>query len=354
MISFASRPRLIVYRLGSLGDTIVALPCFHAIRRQFPEHEILVLTNKPVESRAAPLLSVLGTDGQFIDGTIEYTVSVRRPAALITLGRQLRAIGADRCIYLMPQRSRSAILRDAAFLRWVGGQRKLLAMPSSEVLRTAQIDPETGLMEPEAARLARCCADFADIDLEDRRNWDLKLTKKEIAKADALLQTFSTALGESPFAVINMGGKAIEKDWGLENWLKLRERIAAGGLDPLGQGPWGLMVVGAAEDSAQADAFLSGWAGPALNACGRLSPRESGAAMRNAQVFIGHDSGPLHLAASVGLASIGLFGDYNRPKLWHPLGRHVRIIHRMDGLACITPDHILEQAIALNAIRGSI
>lgn len=349
MILCSSGPRLLVYRLGSLGDTIVALPCFHAIRSQFPEYEIFVLTNKPVETRAAPLLSVLGADGQFVNGTIEYPTNLRSPTAIMALGRQLRALGADRCIYLMPQRSRFAIWRDAAFLRWVGGQRKLLALPTSEMLRAAQIDPETGLMESEAARLARCCRDFADIDIDDRANWDLKLTDVEIAQADAFLKTSSFGLGGHPLAVINMGGKAVEKDWGLANWLELRERLAKGGLDPLCDGLWGLMIVGAVEDRERADVFLSGWSGPTLNACGRLSPRESAAAMRNANLFIGHDSGPLHLAASVGVPSIGLFGEYNRPKLWHPIGEHVRIIHRMDGLACIMPDHILEQIASLSA-----
>jgi ADP-heptose:LPS heptosyltransferase len=117
MIGSGAKPRILVYRLGSLGDTIVALPCFHAIRTSFPDHEIIVLTNKPIESRAAPLLSVLGTDGQFIDGTIDYPVRIRNPASLWALGRRLRALGADKCIYLMPQRSKAVVRRDLAFLR---------------------------------------------------------------------------------------------------------------------------------------------------------------------------------------------------------------------------------------------
>jgi ADP-heptose:LPS heptosyltransferase len=211
-------------------------------------------------------------------------------------------------------------------------------------------------MEPESSRLARCCAEFVDIDIdiEDRRNWDLQLTSTEMAKADLVLAEFTAALDTRPFLVINMGGKAVEKDWGVANWEKLRVRLLAGGLDPLDRRQWGLMVVGAAEDALRADAFLDGWSGPTMNACGRLSPRESGAAMRRAALFIGHDSGPLHLAAAVGLLSIGLFGNYNRPKLWHPLGAHVRIIHRMDGLEWITPDHILDQITAFGEIREPV
>jgi len=47
--------RVLIYRLGSLGDTVAALPCFHLIERAFPDAERLVLTNVPVSTKAAPL-----------------------------------------------------------------------------------------------------------------------------------------------------------------------------------------------------------------------------------------------------------------------------------------------------------
>ena len=51
--------RILIYRLGSLGDTVVALPCFRLIRSHYPEAEITVLTNIPVSGKAAPLKACL-------------------------------------------------------------------------------------------------------------------------------------------------------------------------------------------------------------------------------------------------------------------------------------------------------
>jgi ADP-heptose:LPS heptosyltransferase len=104
----------------------------------------------------------------------------------------------------------------------------------------------------------------------------------------------------------------------------------------------GLLVVGAAEDSERAQQLSEVWAGALVDACGRLTPRESAAAMRNAVMFIGHDSGPLHLAAAAGVNCIGLFGDFNQPKRWHPRGQHHRIIHRMTGLDAISVSEVME------------
>src|SRR5262249_62394923 len=59
----SSKETILIFRTGSLGDTIVALPCFHWIARSFPESRRIVLTNTPVSEKAAPLESILANTG---------------------------------------------------------------------------------------------------------------------------------------------------------------------------------------------------------------------------------------------------------------------------------------------------
>ena len=65
----------------------------------------------------------------------------------------------------------------------------------------------------------------------------------------------------------------------------------------------GLALVGAPEESAASEFAADGWravsgSGAVINLCGRLSPRESAAALQTGTgAFLGHDSGPMHLAA---------------------------------------------------------
>ncbi|MDB6083068.1 MAG: hypothetical protein JWN43_949, partial [Gammaproteobacteria bacterium] len=186
--------------------------------------------------------------------------------------------------------------------------------------------------ERECERLARCLQPLGSIDLDDPDMWDLRLTDAELRAGTAVL----AALESAPYFAINMGGKASEKDWGPANWRSLLKRID-------GQYPdFGLLVVGAAEDSERAQHVSEVWTGPFVDACGKLSPRESAAAMRHAVAFIGHDSGPLHLAAAAGVRCIGLFGGFNNPNRWHPRGVQHRIIHRMSGLHTITVAEVME------------
>lgn len=322
------RSPIVIYRLGSLGDTIVALPCFNAVARRYPDRQRLVLTNAPVSVKAAPLLSVLGEDAGIVDGAIAYPVGTRSPSALWALAKQLRALGSDTLVYMMPNRGTLAAWRDWLFFK-LAGFRHIVAFPHTEDLRQNRVDG-AGIEESEAARLVRTFAGFGPIDLDDRASWDLHLTTTERQVGKAL----AAPLAGKPYFAINMGGKAAEKDWGLDNWIALFGRLKAT------HGGHGVLVVGADVDAERARTLLATWPGVGVDACGRLTPRQSAAAMAGASLFIGHDSGPLHLAAATGVPVIGLFGDFNRPNKWHPIGTHVTVIHNMAGMPAIGLDEV--------------
>jgi lipopolysaccharide heptosyltransferase III len=72
-----------------------------------------------------------------------------------------------------------------------------------------------------------------------------------------------------------------------------------------------------------------------VNLCGKLSPRESAAVLARAKLFLGHDSGPMHLAAAVGIPCVAVFSARNRPRMWFPWGsQHEVIYHRTDCWGC--------------------
>ena len=62
---------IIIFRIGSIGDTVVALPCFHRIARSFPNFRRIVVTDVPASQKASSVESVLGNSG-LIDGVIYF------------------------------------------------------------------------------------------------------------------------------------------------------------------------------------------------------------------------------------------------------------------------------------------
>lgn len=329
-----------IYRLGSLGDTLVSLPCFHKIAEVFPDQPKLVLTNFPISTKAAPLEVILRPAG-LIDGVIEYPVGLRSISALFRLRRSIRQTGSDTLIYLAASRGRWSVFRDFLFFRFCGFSH-FFGLPTTEDLRENRIDPFDGTCEPEAERLARTLARVGPINLQHSRYWDLRLTDGEKQVATGLLKT----LGGKPFFAVNMGGKDACKDWGERNWNALAKLLASE------MPTMAMVIVGAAEDSARAADLLVCWPMVGVNVCGMVSPRESAAILARATFFVGHDSGPLHLAATMQVPCVGLFGDNNLPRKWHPYGPRHHVLHDMRGVLAIDVPQVFHAILSMtNALN---
>ena len=306
--------RILIYRLGSLGDTVVALPCFKFIRNAFPSAHITILTNRPVQAKAALLANVLGNSGLF-DEVIDYPVRLRRLSQIIRLRDRIRAGKFDLLVHLTAARGLLSSVRDYLFFRWCGIP-KIIGVPvKREDLRVVQTD--TGLYEAESVRLARRLRSLGEINLSDPSCWDLELTAGEKNEAEQLL---AAAAIQPPFIALSLGSKLLVKDWTSENWKNLLARLSSC------YSALAIVALGAEEEREKTDSILAHWKGTVANLCGRTSPRVSAAILEKASLFVGHDSGPMHLASAVGTPCVAIFSACNPPGQWFPRGDKNRIL----------------------------
>ncbi len=314
---------MLIYRLGSLGDTVVALPCFHQIARIFPNAERRLLTNVPVHAKAPAAAAVLGDSG-LIHGYIDYPVGMRKPGKVLAVRSAIRNFRPQVLIYLSSLRGYRSAQRDKVFFR-ICGIPELIGFPASEQDCQRRLLPNGVDLEPEAARLSQSIHSLGPIELDDPSNWDLCLSPTEISRADQ----FVDDLGSGPLLAVSVGTKVQAKDWGEANWTALLTRLAS-------QLPnHKLALIGAAEEAAVSERAAIAWRGRSLNLCGSASPRGSAAVMRSAALFLGHDSGPMHLAVAVGVPCVAIFAARNLPRVWFPYGsRHRVIYHRTDCAGC--------------------
>lgn len=314
--------KVLVYRLGSLGDTVVALPCFHLIARAFPDAERFLLTNFPVQAKAPASAAVLGDSG-LIHGYMRYTVGTRRIDELLRLAWQIRRFQPDLVVYLMPIRPWNVVRRDQRFFQLAGVQR-MVGLPSEQEL-TRRFDAATGLYEPEAVRLAKAIAEVGDAHPEDLANWDLRLSAAENEAASRAL----APLKGKRLLMCAPGCKMQANDWEQENWRALIGRLYRK------YPAYGLAMAGAREDAEVCEFAAQDWAGAKLNLAGSLNPRESAAVFSHATVFLGPDSGPKHLAACMGVPCVCVFGARDLPGVWFPPGERNRIIyHQPECFGC--------------------
>ena len=329
---------LLIYRLGSLGDTVVSLPCFHKIAERFPNARRLVLTNQPVSGAAPSLSDILGGSG-LVHETIEYRISLRSPVALARLWLQLRRSRSVTLCYLAAPRGRIKLFRDLAFFRSCGIKR-VIGAPRTSDLQGWRSDPKNGEDEYECERLVRCIAELGPVDLDLRSAWDLGLSEHECEAGSKILQRFD---GQR-FIAVNMGGKAAENDWGEPNWRDLFAYLRREWSD------YKIAVVGGGADAQRANSVAGPHGNAILNLCGQLSPRGTAAVLSRASLFIGHDSGPLHLASACGVPCVGVFSNRHKPHKWHPYGRRHRIVHPSGPISTVSVARVSEAvASAINA-----
>jgi ADP-heptose:LPS heptosyltransferase len=325
---------------------VVALPALHLVARAFPNAERRMLTNFPVSVKAPSAAAILADNG-LVQGYFRYSVGTRSPKELLKLWWTLLRWRPQVLVYLVEGRGVGVAARDAQFFRLCGIS-KQIGVPLTEALQKSAFQPQHNALEPECERLVRNIAELGDAGIDRREAWDLRLTDAEKARAAEVLQP----AGGRPILAVSVGTKVQAKDWGRENWRALLERL--GGRFP----GFALALTGAGEESETSEFAAGGWretAGmesPVMNLCGLLTPRESAAVFARARLFLGHDSGPMHLSAAVGTPCVAVFSARNLPRVWFPHGsRHRVVYHEVNCMGCNLETCIVEQRKCLSSIR---
>jgi ADP-heptose:LPS heptosyltransferase len=304
-----TRP-ILIFRRGSIGDAIVSIPALNEIARRHPDAERWILTNLPVMETAAPVAAVLD-NSTLVSGFISLPPGGGGCAPLIGALRRIRGLRPDRLIYLSEPTRGWARIQERGFFR-MAGIRTTVGNPDSPDFGTYRKSTAT-LWESESERLLRAIgANPAGAD------WSFRFLPEERGEARRQLEEWP---GRGRYILFSLGAKLPDKDWGEANWKRVLNRISQAhpGL--------GAVAIGAADESEPTRRVLSVWAGPTLDLCGRTPPRISALVGEGALFYLGHDSGPMHLAALVGTPCVAVFSARAKPGVWFPRGQRNRIFY---------------------------
>jgi len=129
--------------------------------------------------------------------------------------------------------------------------------------------------------------------------------------------------GKGPILALAPAANWIGKTWPLERFAQVAiQLLGAGG--PLAGGR--LMVLGGSEDRHVIDSLRHlVLKGRLIDLVGRTDLLTAHACLKRARLFIGNDSGLMHLAAAAGAPTLGLFGPSDE-RLYAPWGEHARVV----------------------------
>jgi heptosyltransferase III len=318
------RRRIAVLRVGSLGDHLIALPLYQRLRDLHAEDELSLISDIPANANP----KIIGPASILPEGLFDAIHGYPVGSGLHQIWNTYRLFRRQRfdlVYYLMPTRTARQLLRDRLFFRASGIKVEGLSAKDATAADPPRYLPALQLYEHETNRLARAIPALRAGGFMNPRNISLRLTPAERNEFEA-----TTESGRARNTVaISLGTKCEVNHWGADNWRQLVRRLDADG--PFDR----LLLIGSQDEHAECEAVRREWRGKSFNLCGRLTLRQSAAAVASANLFIGHDSGPMHVAAAVGVPIVAVFSARNFAGIWFPLSDRKQVHYTsMECMGC--------------------
>ncbi|MDR3734247.1 MAG: glycosyltransferase family 9 protein [Acidobacteriaceae bacterium] len=341
----AAAPRILIVRIGAMGDVLHALPAVAALRQRLPAAHI----GWAIEPRWASLLAASTPAGAPLVNRIHLVpvrewkaqpVSAATARSILSLRRQLRAAHYDIAVDLQ------GTIRSAVVGRLAGASVFAGSSQPRESLAALLYSQKIPLSQPHVVQQA--CEILGGATGHALAPVDPVLLPD--ATAEAWCNALLSSLPEpTRLVVFSVGG-----GWGAKRWPPERYGALAAALKARG---YTTLVAAATADNDLALQVVAASSGAAQIAVSDL-PRLA-ALLRRAALCIGGDTGPLHLAAALGTPAVGIYGptDPARNGPFTPLARvlrnpqsvtsHSRIQQTEAGLLSIPVADVIHSAMEL-------
>jgi len=295
---------VLVFHMNQVGDLVFSLPVLAGLRRALPQGRIVSVA----PASLAPLLQ----HSPFVDEVVTRTGS--RLPEICRLAARLRQERAQAALGI----SQSPL---SSLLMWLSGALQRIGYCDSSLRRLLTTRVQwRGI--PCPAKMAAALSALA-IAAPDGYQGLLHLGERDREEADQVLATLGVKAG-TPLAVLAAGasGRRGYKTWPAGRFAEVGEGLARAG--------WQVVVVGGAAEAAAAGEMASRIPG-GLSLAGKTGLGVLAALLGKAGLFVGGDSGPLHLAAAMGTPTVAIFGPTD-PALTAPQGPGHQVLSRR--LAC--------------------
>src|SRR5579871_4022523 len=315
---------MLVVKLADLGDLLTATPAMRALRRRFPTTEITAL----VTPHSAPLLAhndaldrIMTFPKALFDQPrrlLHPSSAVRAAAQIIQLTARLRAARFDTVILLHHLTTRGGTAK----------YRALIGATGAPVV--------AGLDNGRGSFLTQRVADLGFGGRHEVEYWlevarsvganphdePLELHFTEAERAQAANEWRLHGLGARVAAIHPGSGRfSIARRWPAERFASVADALARDGLQ--------IAIVAGPEDGDTVSAMQHAMHAAVSAIIDVPSPRRLASMLQQAVLFVGNDSGVMHMAAAVGVPVVAVFGLSN-DRAWGPYPLSAHRVVRLD------------------------
>jgi len=291
---------VLLIRLRSIGDTVLMTPCLDALKALQPDIEISVviepLAQQIVEGH--PMIDKLFVTGKSFGSRLSLITKLRRERFDVAFNLHGGTTGM--------------------FLAAMSGAEHTLgfrSQPASRLLTDRALAPNVILGRERIHSVEQQLAllQWAGVPMPERPRLSLRIDPNAAASVRAKLISSgvnAASLAPARFAIIAPGAAFESKRWSARGFASVIDHLSE---------RWkieSIVIAGPGQEAPAKEVADSSRSNPIV--LSNISLAELTAVIGTlGLVFVGNDSGPMHIAAAVGCPILAMFGSSN-PDVWHP------------------------------------
>lgn len=305
--------RILVIKLGAIGDVILAVPSLRALRNNFPNAFISVLTG----SEARTILKKC----PYIDDIILYERKgkYRLIKGLLKVANVIRQKAFDMSIDLQNNRKTHLIAWLGGIPRRFGYNNKKFGYLINNKLKYLKI--VVGPVEEQFRVLRKAGVNTVG----SSKRLEVWPGKEDFLYVDNFLKNEWVRENQA-LVGLNVGSRWRTKRWPLKSFARLSDMLAAKDIR--------VVLTGSKEELPLAKQFIGMTNAKVINAVGKTTVRQLFVLLKRCNAFVTGDSAPLHIASSMGANFVALFGPTDPKRHFEPVDKGVVIKKELDCSPC--------------------
>jgi len=324
--------RILIVRTDRIGDVLLSTPVIKALRQKYPQAYISMMV--------APYARDIVEGNPYLDEIIIYDKDIKHKSWMRSLkfASRLKKKKFDLAIILHPTNRTHLMIFLAGIPKRLGYNRKFGFLNN---LAKAHMKQEGRRHEAEYNLDLLCdlgiTGNVQDLFMPikpESEQWVKDLfTSHSIKETDKLL-------------AINPGANCPSKIWPASNFAQVAEILAR-------RHNFKILVVSGPKDIPLANMIAHKIGDKAINLSGKTSVSHLASILKRCILFISNDSGPVHIASSLGIPVISIFGRNQpglSPRRWGPLGRLDKYLHKDVGCIQCLAHNCKKEFACLRAI----
>ena len=324
--------RILIVRTDRIGDVLLSTPVIKALRENYPNSYIAMMVS--------PHTKDIVEGNPYLDEAIIYDKDAKHKKwyRAIKFALNLKKKRFDLALILHPTNRVHLVTFLAGIPKRVGYDRKLGFLLTDRIKHTKELG-EKHELEYNLDLLKYLNIEVKDKNLYMPIRQESEKWVEEFLAQEGLEET-------DKILAIHPGASCISKVWPLERFATVADKLIEG---------YGfkVLIIGGPKDMAKSETVAKDMQHSAVNLAGKTSVSQLASVLRRCQLFISNDSGPVHIASSLGISVISIFGRSQKglsPARWGPTSGNSRVAHKTVGCVECLAHNCVKHFACLEAV----